>query len=62
MEPIRRKNQTDQQQEQVSDAISIYDEIVAGHSHDNSLFKNKNGVISKKKEGLKSNMNINIPA
>ncbi len=51
---LQEKNQTEQQQEQASDAISIYYESAATHSDENIPFKNNNAVISTKKEGLKS--------
>ena len=39
---LREKKQTEQQQEQASDAISIYYETGAAHSGENVPFKNKN--------------------
>jgi len=53
MDKLQEKNQTEQQQEQASDAISIYYETGATHSGKNIPFKSKNAVISIKKEGLK---------
>ncbi len=53
---LQEKNQTEQQQEQASDAI--YYETGATHSDKKILFKSKNAVISIKKEGLKSKMQI----
>jgi len=50
---LREKNQIEQQQKQASDAISIYYEIGTTHSGENVTFKNKNTIISTKKEGLK---------
>ncbi len=46
---LQEKNQTEQQQEQASDAISIYYESAATHSDENIPFKNNNAVISTKK-------------
>ena len=51
---LQEKNQTEQQQEQASDAISIYYESAATHSDENIPFKNNNAVISTEKQGLKS--------
>ncbi len=51
---LQEKNQTEQQQEQASEAISIYYESGATHSSENIPFKNKNAIISTKNEGLKS--------
>ena len=52
MDKSHEKKQTDQQQEQASDAI--YYETGATHSGENVTFKNKNAIISTKKEGIKS--------
>jgi len=51
---LREKNQTAQQRKQAFNAISIYHEMGATHSGENVTFKNKNAIISTKKEGLKS--------
>ncbi|MFC1857597.1 hypothetical protein ACFL9U_06150 [Thermodesulfobacteriota bacterium] len=51
---LREKNQTDQQQEQASDAISLYYETGTTQSGEKVPFKNKNAIISTKKEDLKS--------
>ena len=51
---MREKNQTEQQQEQASDEISIYYLTGAAHFGENITLKNKNAIISTKKEGLKS--------
>jgi len=51
---LREKNQTEQQQEQASDAISIYYLIGTTNSGENITLKNKNAIISTKKKDLKS--------
>jgi len=51
---LREKNQTEQQQEQASDAISIYYLIGTTNSDENITLKNKNAIISTKKKDLKS--------
>ena len=46
---LREKNQTDQQQGQASDAISIYYETEATQLDKEVPFKNKKSIISTKK-------------
>jgi len=49
---LRDKNQTDQQQQRASHAVSIYYEIKATHSGKEIPSKTKNEKLSTKKEDL----------
>ena len=51
---LREKNQTDQQQEQASDAISMYYETEATQLEEKVLFNYKNVIISTKKSVFRS--------
>ena len=49
MNKLQEKNQTDQQQEQASDAAATYHETGATQSGESLTFDNKNPIISTKK-------------
>jgi len=55
---LKEKNQTDQQQKQALHAISIYFDIESADKDKRISLKNKKGILSSKKEDLKS-MNAN---
>ncbi len=54
LDKLRGKRQSPEQQKQASRAISLYYEIQSTHSGRTTAFKTKNGIISSKKEDLKS--------
>jgi integron integrase len=51
---LQEKNQTDSQQEQASDAVSIYYEMGTPRFGKDGTFKDKNALESREKEGLRS--------